>query len=163
MYRDSAIKSAYMSIGYDTIRYFPDAIKPNYLMVASVTLNQPQKKADVNAYLGSGQEVYASSQNLYVAVEQADQSTIKPIVKKPAANPFMPPAELPPRKSNTVVYKFSMENGTLLYTGKGSVPGRILNQFSMDESNGYFRIATTSGESWRNDEQTSKNNLYILW
>ncbi|MHB1421279.1 MAG: beta-propeller domain-containing protein, partial [Bacillota bacterium] len=27
---------------------------------------------------------------------------------------------------------------------------------------GYFRIATTKGEIWRNDEQTSKNNIYVL-
>ena len=37
-----------------------------------------------------------------------------------------------------------------------------MNQFSMDENNGYFRIATTKGDIWRNDENTSKNNLYVL-
>ncbi|CAK4820236.1 unnamed protein product, partial [Aphanomyces euteiches] len=32
----------------------------------------------------------------------------------------------------------------------------------MDEYGGYFRIATTTGEAWRNDEQTTKNNVYVL-
>ena len=32
----------------------------------------------------------------------------------------------------------------------------------MDENNGFFRIATTTGEIWRTDSLTSKNNVYIL-
>jgi len=32
----------------------------------------------------------------------------------------------------------------------------------MDEKDGYFRIATTTGEIWRTDEFTSKNHLFIL-
>jgi len=39
------------------------------------------------------------------------------------------------------------------------VPGRILNQFSMDEFDGNFRIATTTG-GWDRDE--NENNLYVL-
>ncbi|SHJ08916.1 Beta propeller domain-containing protein [Geosporobacter subterraneus DSM 17957] len=42
------------------------------------------------------------------------------------------------------------------------MPGQILNQFSMDEDEKHFRIATTTGEMWRSDEFTSKNNVYIL-
>lgn len=32
------------------------------------------------------------------------------------------------------------------YVGSGTVPGHVLNQFSMDEWNGYLRIATTRGK-----------------
>lgn len=32
----------------------------------------------------------------------------------------------------------------------------------MDEYKGYFRIATTTGETWRTDEFTSMNNVYVL-
>jgi uncharacterized secreted protein with C-terminal beta-propeller domain len=32
----------------------------------------------------------------------------------------------------------------------------------MDEHEDYFRIATTTGEIWREDEFTSKNNIYVL-
>ena len=38
--------------------------------------------------------------------------------------------------------------------------GRLLNQFSMDEFDGKFRIATTSGESF--GRGNSSNNLYVL-
>ncbi len=55
-----------------------------------------------------------------------------------------------------------MNNGRPECTGQGEVPGTILNQFSMDEHEGYFRIATTTGEMWSTDEGTSKNNIYVL-
>ena len=47
------------------------------------------------------------------------------------------------------------------FDAKGIVPGYVLNQYSMDEYNGYFRIATTiSTGSWVNRDQ--HNNLYVL-
>jgi uncharacterized secreted protein with C-terminal beta-propeller domain len=45
------------------------------------------------------------------------------------------------------------------YLVAGDVPGHILNQFSMDEYNGNFRIATTTGEVWNGN---SLNHVYIL-
>jgi uncharacterized secreted protein with C-terminal beta-propeller domain len=39
----------------------------------------------------------------------------------------------------------------------GEVPGRVLNQFSLDEYNGYLRIATTVGR-W----SEATNDLYVL-
>ena len=41
------------------------------------------------------------------------------------------------------------------------MPGAVLNQFSMDESRGYFRIATTIGRVSKSGGGTS-NNLYVL-
>jgi len=64
-------------------------------------------------------------------------------------------------EENTIIYKISINNAEIEYVGYGSVPGRILNQFSMDEHNGYFRIATTIGYSW-DESSPSKNNVYIL-
>lgn len=59
----------------------------------------------------------------------------------------------------TLVHKISIEKDKINYLGVGEVPGRVLNQFSMDENNGYFRIATTTGSSW---SDTSLNHLYVL-
>jgi len=60
---------------------------------------------------------------------------------------------------STVVHKISISGGVVEYRGQGEAPGQILNQFSMDEYNGYFRIATTSGEMWNG---TGQNNIYVL-
>ena len=65
----------------------------------------------------------------------------------------------------TVIHKISIDKGELKNTAQGEVPGMVLNQFSMDESDGYFRIATTRNRRWsRFFEQANEsyNNLYIL-
>lgn len=43
----------------------------------------------------------------------------------------------------TIVHRISISDGEINYEANGAVPGYILNQFSMDEHDGYFRIATT--------------------
>ena len=60
----------------------------------------------------------------------------------------------------TYIYKFKLEDSKVTYTNTGSVPGEVLNQFSMDEKDGYFRIATTDSDSW--NSETDINNLYVL-
>jgi len=47
----------------------------------------------------------------------------------------------------TTIHKFELKQSpaTTSYAGSGVVKGRVLNQFAMDEYNGFIRIATTSG------------------
>ena len=59
----------------------------------------------------------------------------------------------------TVVHKINVDKDNIEYKGVGEVPGHILNQFSMDEFNGYFRIATTTGDVWGGN---SLNHIYVL-
>ena len=57
----------------------------------------------------------------------------------------------------TLIYRFSIEGLSFKAEAKGEVPGRVLDQFSMDEYDGFFRVATTSrGLDGR------KNNVYVL-
>jgi uncharacterized secreted protein with C-terminal beta-propeller domain len=42
-----------------------------------------------------------------------------------------------------------------------SIPGHLLNQFSLDEYNGYLRLTTTVGETWGNNGKT-RNDVYVL-
>ncbi len=62
-------------------------------------------------------------------------------------------------QEKTVVYKISVSNGEIKFVAQGEFPGHVLNQFSMDEFNGYFRTATTTGDMW---DKTSKNHVYVL-
>jgi uncharacterized secreted protein with C-terminal beta-propeller domain len=57
----------------------------------------------------------------------------------------------------TQLLKVDLNPLELVATGKA--PGRVLNQFSVDEHEGFVRVATTTGEAWNS---TSKNNLYVL-
>ena len=64
---------------------------------------------------------------------------------------------------DTKILKFNLNNGKIKFKAEADVTGGINNQFSMDENNGYFRIATTVGiSSWDIDNDSSSNSLYIL-
>jgi len=43
----------------------------------------------------------------------------------------------------TTIHRISINGSSINYEATGTVPGHVLNQFSMDEYNGYFRIATS--------------------
>ena len=59
----------------------------------------------------------------------------------------------------TTIHKIRIQEDEISYVADGHVPGWVLNQFSMDEDQGYFRIATT-GETTA--EGSSGTNVYVL-
>ena len=159
IYKDSTVSNEYISIGYDKIKYFPDTIYNNYMIIAALDIsNNTQMK--VETYLGASQNIYVSSSNLYTAVTKYDFKYSKN--DKPDVSGNMPAAFAPESNTNTLIYKFALNTGNIAFLSKGEVPGTILNQFSMDEYNNYFRIATTSGNPWRGGASTSNNNIYVL-
>lgn len=56
----------------------------------------------------------------------------------------------------TSIYRIDIDGLSMIPAAKGEVPGWLLNQFSMDEKDGYLRVATTSG--WVD----SSNDVYVL-
>ena len=69
----------------------------------------------------------------------------------------------PVRNERTVIHKFSL-GSNVKYEGSGEVGGHVLNQFSMDESGDFFRIATTSGElgGFGSNSKSVENGIYVL-
>ena len=63
-------------------------------------------------------------------------------------------------KEQQMIYRFTFDE-SLSFSARGSVDGRLLNQFSMSEKDGYLRVATTSGQSWFNGGGTD-NSVYTL-
>src|SRR5437660_1381269 len=61
-------------------------------------------------------------------------------------------------QSGTVLHRISVNGSTVKYEATGTVQGHILNQFSMDEFQGYFRVATTGYAGWTG--QTT--SVYVL-
>jgi len=56
----------------------------------------------------------------------------------------------------TSIHRLHIEGDAIEYVASGEVPGMVLNQFSMDEYDGHFRVATTT---WG---ETTGNHVYIL-
>ena len=57
---------------------------------------------------------------------------------------------------NTAIHRIHIDADAIEYVASGEVPGMVLNQFSMDEYQDYFRVATTT------QGITSANHMYIL-
>lgn len=67
---------------------------------------------------------------------------------------------------STAIYKFSLDKLEVKLTAQSTIPGRVLDQFSMDEYNNHFRIATTTSKSEVINGQITRlvtsNAIYIL-
>jgi inhibitor of cysteine peptidase len=142
--KDSLTGDETTPLPIENIKYFPQSQSPNYTLLTAMNMDDPKASLNVQSYLGRGDKVYMSKKNLYVAVEKYNEDAMKSSTS-----------------SNTEIYKFSVSDGKIEYASSGHVEGRALNQFSMDEHKGYFRIATTKGAVWNSDSPSS-NALYIL-
>ncbi|MFA5108052.1 MAG: beta-propeller domain-containing protein [Candidatus Micrarchaeia archaeon] len=62
--------------------------------------------------------------------------------------------------TKTTIYKLGVKNGQISYSGAGSVPGYLVNQFAMDEKDSNLRVATTV-DVWA-AKHVQYNNVYVL-
>lgn len=69
-------------------------------------------------------------------------------------------AKLEAERRKTVIHKIKIDNGEIEYGSRGEVPGYLLNQFSMDEHDNHFRVATTT-EIWAR-KSVMYNNVFVL-
>ena len=123
------------------------------LSVLSFNLSEPLGTGDAASVLADGHTLYGSGQSLYLA-----SST--PVWAEPVDDGGSVSISAP-TEWTTVVHKFSVStDGPARYEASGTVEGHLLNQFSMDEHNGYFRVATTIGEPW--DTETSESQVAVL-
>ncbi|HEY8585065.1 MAG TPA: beta-propeller domain-containing protein [Capillimicrobium sp.] len=92
------------------------------LSVLTVDLDAGLTQVDTDAVMTDAQTVYASAESLYVATQRWDASPV----------------------SNTEIHRFdAAKRGETTYRATGSVPGHLLNQFSLSEHDGVLRAATT--------------------
>jgi len=138
-YKDGVGTGEWKTIDYDKIQYCPEAIEPNYIMVGSLDLNKLDKEMKITTVLGSASNMYVSDKSLYVTGSKYTVAT-----------------------QETAIYKFALKDGAIEFTAKGNVPGYVLNQFSMDENDKYFRITTSGIGMLDATSREQKNNLYIL-
>lgn len=100
--------------------------------------------------IGNTQDIYMSKNHIYLVYTSYEYSFF--LFDSPRVNRD---------QQITRIHKIQVENDEITYIASGEVPGRLVNQFSMDEHNTYFRIATTTGFIW-DEENPSQNNVFIL-
>jgi uncharacterized secreted protein with C-terminal beta-propeller domain len=138
------------NISYDDI-YYVDAPEIVDTMTHIISINLDSMEVKEKSFLiGISHTMYVSKSNIYLVYTKYDYN-IRPLMEE----------IYEPSDETTMIHKINIKNGDIKYQTKGEVSGHILNQFSMDEHNGYFRIATTIGYAW-NENNPSTNNIYIL-
>ncbi|UCE98174.1 MAG: beta-propeller domain-containing protein, partial [Dehalococcoidia bacterium] len=133
---------------YSEIGYIPPQQASNFITVASLSMSDESREMGKTVVVGSGENVFASLSNLYIA------QTSWPVFED-LGEPIGDYVQ------STVVTKFALSSGEVNYVATGEVKGHIINQFAMDEYDGYFRIATTIS-GYVDNRDTSTNNIYVL-
>ena len=132
--------------------YYVDVPELSDTMTHVISLNlDTNDMVEKSFMLGSSQEMYVSRDNIFLA--SAHYPYYPLLYRTDSASTS--------DQETTILHKISIHTGNVTYIAQGEIPGHILNQFSMDEHNGFFRIATTLGNNWGEGSQTS-NNIYIL-
>lgn len=120
--------------------------EPNYIVVSAIDVENESKQTETKAILGAGEQIYCNEKNMYIAGISYDYSEKYNEIEDVAFY-----------NSTTQLVKISLENG-IEFTAEGKVNGNLNDQFSMDEKDGYLRVATTSNDKNGNEI----NNLYVL-
>ena len=140
-YKDTAVSNAICPVGYDRMYCIPEQEYSSYINIAAFNVNE-EKEANVKTYIGAGNEIYCSTNNLYITnniYEYKDYGFYSS------------------SKTSVRINKFKLQDAKVEFVASGEVPGTPINQFAMDEKDGYFRIATTNRTKLGNT-----NNLYVL-
>ncbi|MCH7320361.1 beta-propeller domain-containing protein [Solibacillus sp. MA9] len=145
-------------IPVDQIKLLPESNQPSYLIVSAIDVsNVKSNEWKTASFLGNSGQMYMSESAIYIAsmnyrfwpvVDTMIDTTESSIVPVQSEN-------------ETTIYKIAIDKTNISMATEGKVKGSVLNQFSMDEHNGYIRIATTEGNAW-GAEANSKNHLFIL-
>jgi len=130
----------------------PQTTQLGVLNISHFEFSNPDR-VTTTGLLARGWTVYSSKKNLYVAMTSRFWGWGWGWVD---------------REDESHIHKFSLDgsNGRPRYAASGSVDGWILDQFSMDEHDGYLRVATTEGGlRWgvpQDAQEESTNGLTVL-
>ena len=131
--------------------YYVDVPELADSMTHVLSLNLDTSEVNEKSFmLGSSETMYVSQNTIYLATSHWP---IQPLTAENSVSSS--------DTETTILHKIAINASSIDYVAQGEVPGNILNQFAMDEYNGYFRIATTES-SYNGDTYQTTNDVYIL-
>ncbi|WP_342545734.1 beta-propeller domain-containing protein [Lysinibacillus sp. FSL K6-4013] len=153
---DSMAGSEYKSLPLEKISILPNTMDGTYSLITAVDLkNGAKTTANTKGYLGGSSGLYMSENALYLTTPIYESNIDVSSEKRIMDMIWLP------RSADTQIFKWNVDGTTLNFVGSTEVKGTVLNQYSMDEYKGNFRIFTTEGNTW-NEKSTSYNHLFIL-
>ena len=113
------------------------------LSILTLDMAGPLTPGDATAVVASGETVYASGENLYVATNRWSP----PVPFEREFDDFLPDDF--EDSYTTDLHKFSITGSeSAEYLASGEVRGHALNQFAFHEWNGHLFVTTTDGSPW---------------
>ncbi|MDE4085640.1 beta-propeller domain-containing protein [Planococcus maritimus] len=149
---DSAQGGELEPLPYEDLTILPGTMEGSYSVITSVNLDAPaSNEISTKGFLGGNEQMYMNEQHLYLTASAFET----------AEGEFEDNALWVPQQADTEIFKFVLDGISVEFIASVRVQGSLLNQFSMDEFEGHFRLATTEGVAWAPDSEP-KNHLFIL-
>ena len=140
-YEDSVIGDEEVELAYSDIAYIKGCKSAAYTNVCSFNITE-ENELNVESIFGAGTNIYCSQNNLYLVNSNYMYSY----------------------DSNQIqIFKFRLNNGTTEVLGMAELKGTINDQFSLDEYDGYLRVATTEYKYNRfSGKERMINHMFVL-
>jgi len=132
---------------YDYQNRLLDAAVVPYLPVDVQTQIDNIRNSDIPKY-EKYQNITDVLQTYVMSLTEDQRASLEQNIESKIADAQM---QIQKEVQKTIIHRIAIDesgNGSIEYKSNGEVPGYVLNQFSMDEYNGYFRIATTTRNSF---------------
>jgi uncharacterized secreted protein with C-terminal beta-propeller domain len=143
-----------------SIYYTPNRSQISYYtMVVSVDMSNG-KENTVSVLTGPSSTIYVSASNIYVVYTNYQEWYADDIPGDIFTGGVISSASLQ-QAANSTIFRASYSGGNVTVEAAGSVPGTVLNQFSLDEYGNYFRVAT-SRFATIGGATTVSDDVYVL-
>ncbi|MEG2080803.1 MAG: beta-propeller domain-containing protein [Oscillospiraceae bacterium] len=154
--KDNCIPSYYkgeekVKFSTNSIKLLKDNNESSYTCLALIDIKDKEKDVKTLAVLGGSSQCYSTENKLFLARNFVDEKVSDDVVSN---NNDTVSSSIISNSERTQIFMFDIGED-IQYNCFGEVDGSILNQFSMDQYNGYFRIATTLNSN-------SSNSITIL-
>ncbi len=125
----------------------PDSYSTYTTIVSLNILDDSESPKEITIMMGYSSTIFVSTENIYLTYQNWNGET-----------------------QDTTIYRLKVNQDIVTFESNGVVPGYPINQYAMDEHNGYFRIAVTR---WFQDNATTSdgtvfkvsrqlNSLYVM-
>jgi uncharacterized secreted protein with C-terminal beta-propeller domain len=128
--------------------------------ISSFSMTDDRSLSAESFLLGYASTLYVSQDNIYLAFQRPVAYPVR-AVPVAGSDTVVSSVKAQPSEETTDIYRFAIGNGQVRYTAAGEVTGHLLNQFSMDESGGNLRVATTV-QGYGSSGSYEYNNVLVL-
>ena len=139
-YEDSIKNEGMKTVDCTDIYYIEKYEGPNFINVCAFNI-KGKEEANVESFFGMDTNIYCSLNNMYFINSDNKYENAK-----------------------IEILKMKIENSKMKMESRATLAGEINDQFSLDEYNGYLRVATTEYilyDGWFDDDRMT-NHLFIL-